>query len=180
MFDLLTKKTSEKEQKKSGKGKGERAEIHIDGSYCESVSDVDIHLPNEVLVVKKMSSEGSASGGTIDKFYKHPSIEESVQMTQRGVKVQTTLTTQKREKKRDIVCEYICQWFYEAGIAHNTVPCFYHMLEAIGEYRRGLRKPSPYEMGGPFLQKRKQKVLDGFVAHKGSCKLTGCIVMIDA
>ncbi|XP_025791236.1 uncharacterized protein LOC112872366 [Panicum hallii] len=54
------------------------------------------------------------------------------------------------------------------------------MLEAIGQFGRGLRGPSPYEMGGPFFQKRKQKVLDGFKNHKESWELTGCTIMTDA
>jgi hypothetical protein len=36
-------------------------------------------------------------------------------------KVQSKLSTEKREEKRDRACEYICQFFYEAGIPHNTV-----------------------------------------------------------
>jgi hypothetical protein len=97
-------------------------------------------------------------------------------------KVQTKLTTQKREERRDRACEYICQFFYEASIPHHTVtlPSFAHMLEAIGQFGRGLRGPSPYEMGGPFLQKRKQKVLDGFKNHEESWELTGCTIMTDA
>jgi len=74
-------------------------------------------------------------------------------------KVQTKLSTQKREERRDRACEYICQFFYEAGTAHNTVtlPSFAHMLEAIGAFGRGLRGPSAYEMSVPFLKKAKKK-----------------------
>jgi hypothetical protein len=54
------------------------------------------------------------------------------------------------------------------------------MLEAIGQFGKGLRGPSPYEMSGPFLQKRKQKVLDGFKNHKESWEQTGCTIMTDA
>ncbi|XP_020173365.3 uncharacterized protein [Aegilops tauschii subsp. strangulata] len=54
------------------------------------------------------------------------------------------------------------------------------MLESIGQFGKDLRGPSPYEMSGPFLQKRKQKVLDGFKNHKESWELTGCTVMTDA
>ena len=91
------------------------------------------------------SSRSVAGGQTIDKYYKHPSIEESASMTQRGInlsnKVQTALTTQKREERRDRTCEYICQWFYEASIPHNTVthPSFDHMLETIGQFGRNLK-----------------------------------------
>jgi hypothetical protein len=54
------------------------------------------------------------------------------------------------------------------------------MVEAIGAFGRGLRGPSPYEMSGPFLQKRKQKVLDGFKSHEESWKTSGCTLMTDA
>lgn len=128
---------------------------------------------------------GSGSA-TIDKFYKKTSIEECLRNNQIGLnvsqKVQSKLSTMKREEKRDRVCEYICQFFYEASIPHNTVtlPSFAHMLEANGQFGKDLRGPSPYEMSGAFLQKRKQKVLDGFKNHKESWELTGCTVMIDA
>jgi hypothetical protein len=66
---------------------------------------------NEVLVVEpkpikgSSSSRSTASGGPIEEFYKPPTIQESVQMTQRGIKlgnkVQTMLTTQKRDVRRD-------------------------------------------------------------------------------
>lgn len=155
---------------------------------------MDIDLGNEVLVVKQKPTKGSSSlscrtvvrGGTIDRFYKPSTIEEFVQMMHKGInlsnKVQTTLSTQKREERRDKACEYICQFFYEASIAHNTVtlPSFALMLEAIGQFGKGLRGPSPYEMSGPFLQKRKQKVLDGFKNHKESWEQTGCTIMTDA
>ena len=54
------------------------------------------------------------------------------------------------------------------------------MLEAIGQFGRGLRGPSPYEMSGPFLQKRKKKVLDRFKEHKEAWELIGCSIMTDA
>ncbi|XP_066391724.1 uncharacterized protein [Miscanthus floridulus] len=54
------------------------------------------------------------------------------------------------------------------------------MLEAIGQFGRKLKGPSPYEMSGPFLQKRKEKVMDGFKEHKESWEVTGCSIMTDA
>ncbi|XP_021305495.1 uncharacterized protein LOC8072912 [Sorghum bicolor] len=54
------------------------------------------------------------------------------------------------------------------------------MVEAIGAFGRGLRGPSPYEMSGPFLQKRKKKVLDGFKVHEEAWKTSGCTLMTDA
>ncbi|WVZ64756.1 hypothetical protein U9M48_014231 [Paspalum notatum var. saurae] len=185
MQALLTKKTNEKEQKNMEKER-ERGGIDIDNSDGENSSEEGSDQINEVLVLNPKASKGcttsrsAACDSSIDRFYKPTSVEESVKMMKKGVsisgKVQTTLTTQKREERRDRACEYICH------ILHNTVtlPSFSHMLEAIGQFGRGLRGPSPYEMSGPFLQKRKQKVLDGFKNHKESWELTGCTVMTDA
>ena len=56
--------------------------------------------------------------------------------------------TQKREERRDRACGYICQFFYEAGIAHHavTLPSFNLMLEAIGDFGRNLDGPSAHGM----------------------------------
>ncbi|CAA0826198.1 hAT transposon superfamily protein [Striga hermonthica] len=91
-------------------------------------------------------------------------------------------STEKSEEKRDRSCEYICQFFYEAGIPHNTVtlPNFDLMLEAIGDFGRNLRGPTPYEMSGKFLQKRKRKVKEVLKSHQQSWELNGCTVMTDA
>nr|ABA99325.1 hAT family dimerisation domain containing protein [Oryza sativa Japonica Group] len=134
MFDLLTKKTSEKEQKNKEKEVA-RAEVDIENSDCESGSEGSDH-GNNVLVVKPKETTGSSSsrsvagGHTIDKYYKPPSIEESA--------------------------------------------------KAIGQFGRSLKGPSPYEMSGSFLQKRKEQVMDGFKEHKESWELTGCFIMTDA
>nr|AAK43495.1 hypothetical protein [Oryza sativa Japonica Group] len=134
MFDLLTKKTSKKEQKNKEKEVA-RAEVDIENSDCESGSEGSDH-GNNVLVVKPKETTGSSSsrsvagGHTIDKYYKPPSIEESA--------------------------------------------------KAIGQFGRSLKGPSPYEMSGSFLQKRKEKVMDGFKEHKESWELTGCSIMTDA
>ena len=139
MFDLLTKKTDEKDQKAKEKQR-ERGEIDIDNSD-DSCGEEDLDNCNAVLLQKptkgSSSSKSVAGGGTMEKYYKPPSIEESVMIMQKGSKlsnkVQTTLTTQKREEQRDRACEYICQFFYEASIPHNTVtlPSFDHMLEEL-------------------------------------------------
>jgi len=54
------------------------------------------------------------------------------------------------------------------------------MLEAIGDFGRNLRGPTPYEMSGKFLQKRKRKVHETLKSHKESWELNGCTVMTDA
>ncbi|AQK80302.1 General transcription factor 2-related zinc finger protein, partial [Zea mays] len=176
MEALLTKKTGENEQRKKEKQR-ERDEIDLDKS--DGSNEEDNEHENDVIVLKstRVSNNSSSSrpstnggSGTIDNFYKPQSVEESAHKN----KIQTKLSTQKREDRRDRACEYICQFLYEAGIAHNTVtlPSFGHMLEAIGAFGRGLRGPSAYEMSGPFLKRAKQKVLDRFKNHQESWQLT--------
>jgi hypothetical protein len=189
MLALINKKTCAKEEKQKEK-KRARDAIDLDHSEGEMCSEDSDH-GNEVIVLK--SSKGpshsvvsSCGSGSIKMFYKPASIEEAVQKNQKGAyvseKVQSKITTQKREEQRDRAVEYICQFFYEASIAHNTVllPSFANMVEAIGAFGRGLRGPSPYEMSGPFLQKRKKKVLDGFKVHEEAWKTSGCTLMTDA
>lgn len=116
-----------------------------------------------------------------------PSVEEAF-VAKKGKgsslsnKVQTKLSTLKREERRDRACEYICQFFYEASIPHNAValPSFDLMLEAIGDFGRSLEGPSAYEMSGPFLQKAKNKIQASFKNHKEQWELTGCTLMTDA
>jgi len=119
MVALLTKKTCQKEEKKKEKQR-ERDEIDLDKSDGDKSSEEDSDNGNEVIVLKQTRGSGSScrpptSGTTIDKFYKPESIEESFQKNKRGFsmsqKVQTKLSTQKREERRDRACEYICQFF---------------------------------------------------------------------
>jgi hypothetical protein len=189
MVALLTKNCDAKEKKRKEKQR-ERDEIDLDNSGGDRSSEEESEHGNDVIVLKSTkggsSSRLATTGGTIYKFYKPEAIEEYVQKNKRGLstsqKIQTQLTTQKREERRDRACEYICQFFYEAGIAHNTVtlPSFVHMVEAIGAFGRGLRGPSSHEMSRPFLKKWKEKVLDRFKSHQESWQLTGCTIMIDA
>ncbi|XP_071681249.1 uncharacterized protein [Lolium perenne] len=180
MIELLTKKGEVKENK-AKELEIRRAQVDLSHSEGEASSDDN---SNSVLVVKKKRGRSSSLGGPMDKFCKLP--VEDVVAARKGkslaVKVQSKLSTAEREKKRNRACEYICQFFYEASIPHTTVnlPSFDLMLEAIVDFGGDLRGPTPYEMGGPFLQKRKQRVLDSFKPHKQSWELSGCTVMTDA
>lgn len=179
MYKLLTKKKNAKENKAKHK---EAARAVVDLSHSEGeggFSDDDTETTSVVVLRKERSSSGP-----IEKYYKLTPKEVINARKGKGLaeKVQSKISTQKREEKRDRACEYIYQFFYEASIPHNavTLPSFDIMLEAIGDYGRNLQGPSPYEMGGPFIQKRKRRVLDSFKAHKESWELTGCSVMTDA
>lgn len=54
------------------------------------------------------------------------------------------------------------------------------MLEAVEDFGRSLKGPITYEMGGPFLQKAKNKVMDSFKNHNEQWALTGCSLLTDA
>jgi len=180
MLKFLKGKANVRERKAKEKEE-DRAIVDLSHSEGEEASDTD--AGNAVVVLKKV--KGSSSSGPIEKYCKL--TPEEVVAARKGKsglaeKVQSKLSTEKREEKRDRACEYICQFFYEASIPHNTVtlPSFDLMLEAIGDYGRNLRGPSRKEMSGKFLQKRKRRVLDTLKAHKQSWELHGCTVMIDA
>ena len=180
MLKFLKGKANVRERKAKEKEE-DRAIVDLSHSEGEEASDTD--AGNAVVVLKKV--KGSSSSGPIEKYCKL--TPEEVVAARKGKsglaeKVQSKLSTEKREEKRDRACEYICQFFYEASIPHNTVtlPSFDLMLEAIGDYGRNLRGPSRKEMSGKFLQKRKRRVLDTLKAHKQSWELHGCTVMTDA
>jgi hypothetical protein len=180
MVNLLTKKMDKKQRK--GKEKEEdRAEVDLSHSEGEEQSDGEGNL---VIVLKKATGTG-ASSGHMDKFCRL--TQKEIVAARKGKsglaeKVQSKLSTEKREEKRDRTCEYICQFFYEARIPHNatTLPSFDLMLEALGDFGRNLRGPTPYEMSGKFLQKRKRKVQELLKSHQESWELNGCSVMTDA
>ncbi|WVZ68115.1 hypothetical protein U9M48_017096, partial [Paspalum notatum var. saurae] len=185
MVALLTKKTDEKEEKEKEKQR-ERDEIDLDSSDSEKSGEESGH-GNKVIVLKSTKGSGSSSRpqqvvALLTTFTSLKSVQKNKKGLSISQKIQTKLSTQKREERRDKACEYICQFFYEAGIAHNTVtlPGFAHMIEAIGAFGRGLRPPTGYEMSGPFLKKARQKVCDKIKDHQESWQFKGCSVMADA
>ncbi|KAJ1284374.1 hypothetical protein BS78_03G198900 [Paspalum vaginatum] len=154
MFRLLTKKSDAK-QKRAKELERDRAEIDLTHSEGEG-SDYDGHYA--VAVLKAVRGLSTSTSGPVEKFCKPTPGESLASRKVKGVseKVQSKISTQKRQEERDRVCEYICQFFYEASIPHNAVklPSFALMLEAIGDYGPNLRGPSPYEISA-FLQKKK-------------------------
>ena len=118
MAALINKKDGVKEQKRKSRER-DREGIDIDKSDGERSSDEDCDTGNEVVLLRPAKGSASsrvvASGGTIDKFYKPRSVEESVENQIKGnisAKVQAKLTTQKREERRDRVCEYYPRLHY--------------------------------------------------------------------
>jgi hypothetical protein len=111
MIKLLSKKLENK-QRKNREKEEDRAEVDLCHSEEEEHGDAD--GSNVVIVIKKVTSKGASSGGMMDKFCKLTPEEIVAARKSRSVavdKVQSKLSTQKREEKRDRACEYICQFF---------------------------------------------------------------------
>lgn len=171
--------SSSAREKKVERLETEKAKVCLDHSEGE---ETDEDSGNEVVLKSSRTKKSSSKGaGSLEKFFSSSTIEDSVKKSSLGTKTQTTLSTQERDKRRNRACEYICQFFYEASIPHNTVTLtsFACMLEVVGRFGKDLDGPTAYEMGGPFLQKRKKRVMNTFKGYHETWELTGCTVMTD-
>ncbi|XP_066320389.1 uncharacterized protein [Miscanthus floridulus] len=105
---------------------------------------------NSVIVLKKVTSKGASSGGPMDKYYKL--TPEEIVAARKGKSGVAEKVQSKLSTKKG----------REKGQSMN------------------LRGPTPYEMNGKFLQKRKRKVQESLKSHQESWELNGCTVMTDA
>ncbi|XP_034592935.1 uncharacterized protein [Setaria viridis] len=115
--------------------------------------------------------------GPMDSYCMRPE-----QARAKGKHLQTTMSQHYKVKEREKAHEYIADWFYQAAIPHNTVllDSFDLMLEAIGQFGPGLKKPSPYQLGTPLLNKHVNLVHEFLEVQKEQWSLTGCSIMTDA
>lgn len=83
-------------------------------------------------MLKKVTCKG-ASSGPMDKFCKL-TLEEVVAVRKGNnvlaEKVQSKLSTEKREEKRDRVCEYSCQFFMRLA-SHTTRLHFQALISCL-------------------------------------------------
>jgi hypothetical protein len=166
ILQYLTKK-GDKKAAKVVEQKRRRSEVDLSHSEGEEHSSSDEDGINNTAVVLKSSKPArpKSSSGPMDKYCELTPEEAVVERKRkRADTVQSKLTTEKREQKRARACEYSCQWFYEACIPFNavTLPSFDLMLQSIGQYGEDLEGPTPYQMGGPILKKRKKRVAESF------------------
>ena len=95
----------------------------------------------------------------MDKFCK-PGIEETVKRKQKrnceSEKVQSKVSTQQRQQRRDRACGYICQFFYEASIPHNTVTLGKDLV------RSGITRFATAYLNPKSLQDNKKEMLKLF------------------
>jgi len=77
-----------------------------------------------------VTGKGASSVGSMDKFYKLTSEEIVAARKGKSVvddKVQSKLSTKKREEKRDRACEYIYQFFMKQ-VSHTTLLHFLALI----------------------------------------------------
>ena len=102
-------------------------------SHSEGEEHSDADGSNSVIVLKKVTGKGASSVGSMDKFYKLTSEEIVAARKGNSVlaeKVQSKLSTKKREEKRDRACEYICQFFMKLA-SHTTLLHFLALISCL-------------------------------------------------
>ncbi|WVZ53114.1 LOW QUALITY PROTEIN: hypothetical protein U9M48_004100 [Paspalum notatum var. saurae] len=145
-----------------------RQQVNVNGNNNEDcvemevVGEVDVQGDSTVaastLVPKKPKNKGP-----LDSYCMRPE-----QARAKGKHLQTTMNQHFK---------YIADWFYQAAIPHNTVllDSFDLMLEAIGQFGPGFKKPSPYMLGTPLLNKH-----EFLQVQKEQWSSIGCSIMTDA
>nr|CAD1831681.1 unnamed protein product [Ananas comosus var. bracteatus] len=150
-----------------------RGEVNI--TDMEDYSDYET---GEILSKRScVGSSKSTQKGLIDRFC-IPTPKEALR---RGKDVQPTINEKLKEKERERTIEYIARWFYEAGIPFNaaSLESFSLMLEAIGQYGRGLKAPTPYELRVPLLKKEVEETKAFLKTHRDCWEANGCSIMTD-
>lgn len=159
-----------------------REQVNINGNNDEEC--VEMEMAGEAEVQDDSSAAASIlvpkkpkTKGPMDSYCMRPE-----QARAKGKHLQTTMSQHYKIKEREKAHEYIADWFYQAAIPHNTVllDSFDLMLEAIGQFGPGLKKPSPYMLGTPLLNKHVNLVEEFLQVQKEQWSTTGCSIMTDA
>ena len=69
---------------------------------------------------------------------------------------QTAINDAYKKESREKTCMFITRWMYEAAIPFNAVtyPSFQPMIEAIGQYGVGMKRPNFHEVRVTNLKKK--------------------------
>ena len=126
------------------------------------------------------SSSGSVSNtsrrgvrGPMDRFLQN--VEEG---EDEGNPV---VITASEKELRDRTAQDIGRFFFENGIAFNVAnsPSFINMLRSVGNFGRGLKPPTPYELSTTILNKEVDSTKEVVDSLKISWKRTGVSIMSD-
>ena len=85
------------------------------------------------------------------------------------------------KKKRESVCQYIGQFFYQVGISFDcaNLDSFKWMVEAIGKYNLNMKPQSDYELRVPILWKEVEYIKNLLKDHNVSLMKYGVSRMFD-
>ncbi|KAI9178301.1 hypothetical protein LWI28_024897 [Acer negundo] len=83
---------------------------------------------------------------------------------------------------REKSCLDIARFFYENGIAFNVgnSPLFVNMFRSVGNYRRGLKAPTSYELSTSLLLKEEEKPKAIVAEVKKTWSQTGNITQVSS
>lgn len=154
----------------------------------ENPNEENTSNPNGKRVEKRDACRGSKIvmskkqklKGAMDAFV-HRKPETVVQMRKEGKLRQSNINDTYDKEKRDMVCQYIGRFFYQAGISFNVarMDSFKWMIEAIGQYGPNMKPPSYHELRVPILRKKVEYTNDLLKNHKDLWVKHGCSIMSD-
>ena len=84
-----------------------------------------------------------------------PSNSAQVPQANRG-QMQSTLDDHWKKELREIACDYIARWWYDADIPFNASHSSYYepMFDAIFAIGKGFKGPTMHELRGIYFAKR--------------------------
>ena len=82
---------------------------------------------------------------------------------------------------KEIACDYISRWWYDADIPFNAPrsPYYEPMFDAIHAARKGFKGPTIHELRGYRLQKEILSINDYLKDFKDLWARTRCTIMSD-
>nr|GEX87903.1 hypothetical protein [Tanacetum cinerariifolium] len=114
--------------------------------------------------------------GPMDKFANRIN-PEGVTLNAR----QQTLIDALNKERTYSVCQYCARWVYEAGVPFHSInnDGFKKFVEAVGQYDRGYRPPSQYQLREPLLKEEVERTKGLLKKQEEEWAQNGCSVMTD-
>ncbi|XP_039117838.1 uncharacterized protein LOC120253587 [Dioscorea cayenensis subsp. rotundata] len=116
--------------------------------------------------------------GPMDRFVTNVDGEDEVDT---GTQPTITPTATNSKEARNLVCLDIGRFFFENGIAFNVIksPSFANMVMSIGNYGRGLKRPSIHELRNWILNEEIKTTNKIVEEMKRTWPSTGVSIMSD-
>ncbi|KAL6342253.1 hypothetical protein AAG906_006876 [Vitis piasezkii] len=129
---------------------------------------------NSRMNVTNISSGGSNRGGSGGRMF-------SSKKPRQKNETKTTTNDAYKKEARERACMLITRWMYEVAIPFNAVtyPSFQPMIEAIGQYGVGMKRPTLHEVRVTNLKKELALTKDLMKDHIVEWGKNGCSIMSD-